>query len=337
VERPSDERVDARTDVDAPRVGLGKRGENLSIVIPTYHCAQYLGDTLRSLQAQGVLVDDAEILVVDDRSTKDDPEAVVQELWGDRVRFIRHEQNIGPTRNFNACLALASREWIHILHGDDYLFPGAYQEFGKCLHVSPEATAVFSRIVYVDAEHVWLRLSERLGHGKRGAYAYLPERWGWCPVQFAGVLLSRAAITAVGNFDESFTHVGDYNLWWRLARESHVAYTNRCVGAYRHFEGNHTSTLRRTATNLLEHVQQVQRIELSMRADGVWTPEARQALYAPIMVRALRQTREFLSDGAAFDAHDRVLAMLPLSPRSQARRTELRLRRWAYHATSRTG
>jgi GT2 family glycosyltransferase len=191
--------------------------------------------------------------------------------------------------------------------------------------------------VYVDAEHVWLRLSERMGHGKRGALAYVPTKWGWCPVQFAGVLLSRSAITAVGNFDESFTHVADYNLWWRIARESRVAYSNRCVGAYRHFEGSHTSTLRRTATNLLEHVQQVRRVELSMRADGLWTPEARHELYASIMVRALRQTREFIHDGAAFDAHDRVLAMLPLSPRSQARRTELRLRRWAYSASSKAG
>jgi len=315
--------------------GLGRSGERLSIVIPTFNCAQYLGDTLRSLQAQGSRIDGAEILVVDDCSTTDDPEAVVRELWGDRVTFMRHEHNVGPTRNFNACLERAGREWIHILHGDDFVFPGAYEEFAACLDVTPDATAIFSRIVYVDADRVWLRLSERLGITPRGTLEYVPAMWGANVLQFAGVLVSKRAVAAVGGFDETFSHVADYNLWWRLASRTRVAYTNVCVGAYRHFEGNHTSTLRRTARNLLEHVQQVQHVEHSMRDDGSWSPQARRALYAPVTTRALRQTRDYVRDAAAFDAHDRVLAMLPLSPRSQARRAELRLRRWAHSATDR--
>jgi cellulose synthase/poly-beta-1,6-N-acetylglucosamine synthase-like glycosyltransferase len=320
------------SDWEAHGHGLGQHGKHLSIVVPTYNCARWLGDTLRSLQAQGTRLNDAEVVVMDDHSTADDPEAVVRDVWGDRVVFVRHPKNIGPTRNFNACLARASREWIHILHGDDYVFAGAYDEFDACIRAVPEATAVFARTVYVDAEGVWLRLSDRLGPEPRGRLAYVPTMWSGCLVQFAGVLVSKRAVAAVGGFDEQFSHAADYNLWCRLARQTRVAYTNACVGAYRHFAGNHTSTLRRTARNLLEHVQQVQHVEESMRTDGTWSIDARRALYAPITMRALRQSREYLADPDAFDAHDRVLAMLPLSTRSQVRRAELRLRCWAYAA-----
>jgi glycosyltransferase involved in cell wall biosynthesis len=97
------------SDREAHGRGLGQHGEQLSIVVPTYNCARWLGDTLRSLQAQGPRLNDAEIVVMDDHSTTDDPEAVVREVWGDRVAFVRHPQNLGPTRNFNACLDRARR------------------------------------------------------------------------------------------------------------------------------------------------------------------------------------------------------------------------------------
>lgn len=317
-----------RVDAGVALPGLGRRGEHLSIVIPTYNCAQYLGQTLQSLRAQGERLAAAEIVVVDDCSTADDPGAVVRAEWGDRVVMHRHERNMGPTRNFNACLRQATRPWIHVLHGDDFMLPGAYDEIAATLDAVPDVDAIFARTVYVDAIGVWTGLTQRLGPGERGLLAYTPSMWNICPVQFVSVLVSQHAVARVGGFDETFTHVADYNLWWRLAREARVAYSNACVGAYRYFEGNHSSSssLRRTARNLTEHVQQVERVLASMREEGPVSPATRYAMYAPVIVRALRQTKSFLGDESAFQAHDRLLGQLPLTRRSQLRRLELRLR-----------
>ena len=41
-----------------------------------------------------------EIIVVDDHSTKDDPEAVVNEYGQGRVQFIRQEKNVGKVKNY---------------------------------------------------------------------------------------------------------------------------------------------------------------------------------------------------------------------------------------------
>ena len=52
-----------------------------SVVIPTYNCAHYLKETLQSVLAQDPGEAIMEIIVVDDHSTKDDPEAVVKAIW----------------------------------------------------------------------------------------------------------------------------------------------------------------------------------------------------------------------------------------------------------------
>ena len=48
-----------------------------SIMIPVYNCAEYLRVTLASVLAQFPPEDDAQIEVIDDCSTRDDPAAVV--------------------------------------------------------------------------------------------------------------------------------------------------------------------------------------------------------------------------------------------------------------------
>jgi GT2 family glycosyltransferase len=76
------------------------------------------------------------------------------------------------------------------------------------------------------------------------------------PVAFPAVFISRRAIDRVGNFDCSFCHCQDWNLWWRIAKTGPVAYSNRCIAAYREFKGNHTSSLLRTGKHFDEMLEQ---------------------------------------------------------------------------------
>ena len=48
-----------------------------SVMIPTFNCAKYLRQTLESVLVQDPGTEQMQIEVVDDCSTKDDPEAVV--------------------------------------------------------------------------------------------------------------------------------------------------------------------------------------------------------------------------------------------------------------------
>ena len=292
---------------------IGLRGENLSIMIPTYNCAEYLRQTLLSLQAQGDAIAEAQIEVVDDCSTKDDPEAVVREVWGERVQFYRHPANQGPCKNFNACLERAQRPWIHLLHGDDTVLPGCYQQANKISLEFPDCLAVFAPVLFINEKNVWLNVMQPLGPDAQGMLEYSPYLWRNCPVQFAGNLFTKEILAlAGGGFDASFVHANDWNLWWRMAKTGRVAYSSQCAGAYRIFAGNHTSTLMKTGKNIDEYLEQLRRLQLSLAETGhAWVKS--KDLYQPQFIVLMLQAQKFATDRTAFRANLSRLPRFPLT------------------------
>ena len=288
---------------------FGPGGRRLSVMIPTHDNAAFLGATLSSLRHQGI--HDAQIEVVDDASS-DDPEAVVAQVALAGAKFHRHDCNLGMVANFNACIERAQRPWVHILHGDDAVLPGAYRSFNRLLSAFPNCRAGFARVVSMDDQGRWRGVSPVLGPGLEGELVYAPSRWGLTPVQFAGVVFQRAAADDVGRFDQTLSHTADWDLWWRLARRFPIAYSNQCLGAYREFEGNHSSGLRRGAGNLRQGLAQVNRIAAADdRRD--------RALYWPLFAHAVQQARSMSADRRSLLAHVKVLASFPpVVPRGRA-------------------
>jgi UDP-galactopyranose mutase len=305
----SADRTAAKPRIIVSSTGLGERLANLSIMVPTFNCAAYLRRTLESLKAQGQVLAGAQIEVIDDCSTKDDPESVVREVWGDRVTFYRHPANGGLVRNFNSCIERAQRPWVHILHGDDLVLPGAYEEFTRCAALAPEVAAVYARSVIIDENDLWIGYSQVLGAGERGTLEYSPKAWVRNPVFCPGVLISKRAVTAAGMFSSDFSHAADWDLWWRIARSCRVAYSNRCIAGYRVFSGNHSSGLKRTAKNIGEYVQHLDRLKLTIRdSDESLDPSA---LYEFAYGSAAHQAAEFIGDRDAFEANFALARRLP--------------------------
>ena len=60
-----------------------------SVMIPTFHCARFLRQTLESVLSQDPGPDVMQIEVIDDCSTQDDPESVVRAIAGERVHFFQ--------------------------------------------------------------------------------------------------------------------------------------------------------------------------------------------------------------------------------------------------------
>jgi glycosyltransferase involved in cell wall biosynthesis len=271
-------------------------------MIPTYNCAGYLEQTLASLADQGI--DRAQVEVVDDCSTEDDPEAVVHRVGAGWVGFHRQPRNLGLVGNFNSCIGRAERRWVHLLHGDDIVLPGAYASFDDLLARHPDSGVAFGRSVMIDEDGVWDGLTKVLAPGIDGALAYDPFRWALNPVQFAGILFRRDAAVTVGAFDDRYAHAADWDLWWKLARRFPATYTNQCLGGYRRFSGSHTSTLVRTASNLREGLRLVQQIAEA-------EPEAGPGLFAPLFGLTVDQARRNAGDTRAMLAHLRLLAAFP--------------------------
>ena len=96
----------------------------LSICIPTYNRAAFLGYALDSIIAQAT--DEVEIVVSDNAST-DGTEALIRDYQTrfPRIRYHRNSENLGADRNFLKVVEIAQGEYCWLLGSDDALADGA--------------------------------------------------------------------------------------------------------------------------------------------------------------------------------------------------------------------
>ena len=97
---------------------MSDRSPQVSVVIPAYNCAEYVGQAVESVLHQTIA--DWEIIVVDDGSR--DHTRLVLEKYSDRIRYI-YQQNQGVSIARNCGIELARGEFIAFLDADDYFSP----------------------------------------------------------------------------------------------------------------------------------------------------------------------------------------------------------------------
>ncbi len=94
------------------------RAPFVSVIIPVYNCADFLGQAIDSVLNQTFM--DLEIIVVDDGSTDRTPEVSAQ--YSDHVTYIR-QPNGGNAAARNRGVAAARGRWLCFLDADDLWEP----------------------------------------------------------------------------------------------------------------------------------------------------------------------------------------------------------------------
>jgi glycosyltransferase involved in cell wall biosynthesis len=204
-----------------------------SVVIPTYNCAHYLKETLQSVLAQDPGEDQMEIIVIDDHSTQDDPEAVVKEIGNGRVQFIRQDQNVGKVRNYETGLQATKGYFIHQLHGDDMVRPGFYDTMKTLLGQYPEAGAAFCRSIYIDGQGRWTGMTGMIQDLNGIVPDMLKKIYTEQYIQTPSIVVKRYVYENIGAFDRRLNCIEDWEMWIRLANYYPIATTNLVLAKYR--------------------------------------------------------------------------------------------------------
>jgi glycosyltransferase involved in cell wall biosynthesis len=181
-------------------------GPTVSVVIPTYNYARYVGDAIDSALAQ--TAPPLEVVVIDDGSTDDTPAVLAK--YGDRIRAIRKE-NQGLSAARNTGIREARGEWVAFLDSDDAFHPRKLELQLAALAADPKlklaATAAFS-----DEPVAWADIP--------AAPPVVPVTAGAVAVRtfFApsSVLVRRDCFDAVGDFDTALRSVEDRDMWVRV-------------------------------------------------------------------------------------------------------------------------
>jgi hypothetical protein len=265
-------------------------------MIPTYHCAHHLRETLVRVLAQDPGPDAMQIEVVDDFSTRDDPEAVVREVGRGRVQFFRQERNVGHSRNFATCLDRSRGRLVHLLHGDDYVLEGFYRVMERPFAEHPEIGAAFSRYVAVDDAGREIVVSPELERESRILDGWLERIAKEQLLQPPSIVVRREVYERLGGFDTRISMYGeDWEMWVRIAAFYPVWHQVEPLAAYRMGSGSLSSLAIRTGQNLRD-------ITLAIETNALVLPPERVDRVSRIArannaLSAVRRARRLLGRG----------------------------------------
>jgi glycosyltransferase involved in cell wall biosynthesis len=213
----------------------------VSVIIPTYDRAAYLGAAIASVRAQTFT--DWELIVVDDGST-DHTAAILDELADPhlQVRRISHSGSESITRN--AGIRAAKGEWVAFLDSDDLWVPEKLERQLAVMAAHPACQWSYTGIAYLDASGVPSSRPPLPGKAlprERRLEALLRFEVG-APIPT--VIVHRSLLDSVDWLDETLPLRADYDLIVRLAECADAAALPDCLTLVREHAGRTTSQRR---------------------------------------------------------------------------------------------
>ena len=184
----------------------------VSVIVPTYNCADFVGGALQSVLRQ--TYHDFELIVVDDGSQ--DHTAEVVKGFGQHVVYIR-QQNAGVAAARNQGIRESKGKYFAFLDADDTWEPRKLEEQVRILEEDPETALVCTdfTLIMPDGNKITSFLG-RCRHVRSGnAFnEVIQENF----ILTSSVLLRRSCLTEVGMFDETLKVCEDRDLWLRICQ-----------------------------------------------------------------------------------------------------------------------
>ncbi len=180
----------------------------VSVVIPAYNGALFIGEALESLLNQSCPAD--QIIVVNDGST--DETAEILRGYADKIQII-DQPNAGVAAARNRGLAAAEGDLVAFLDQDDLLLPDKLRRQVDCLAQHPGAGMLHSGWRLVNAA------GRKLSDVEPWHDLPVLDSAGWIrrmPVLFSAMLFRRDWLLRVGGLSERFRQVCDVELIQRL-------------------------------------------------------------------------------------------------------------------------
>lgn len=167
--------------------------------MPVYNGERYVAQAIESLLGQ--TFGDLEYVISDNASTDGTESICCRYAQSDRrVRYVRHETNIGAPRNFNHAFSLCTGEYVKWTTADDYSDARFLKEAVTVLDAEPDVVLCFPRTRIIDADGRHVRDHDDnldLGFASpRQRFRELYQRLTLCNAQLG--LMRRSAMARTG-------------------------------------------------------------------------------------------------------------------------------------------
>lgn len=196
----------------------------VSIIMPTWECAEFISDSIKSVLAQ--TYQDWELLIQDDCSTDGTKRVVEQYSQVDfRIKYERNQKNSGAAITRNNALCRAKGRWIAFLDSDDLWYPKKLEHQIKFMvengyHFSYTSYEEMSEM----SKSTGVKVSGPKHIAKFGMYSFC---WPGCLT----VMYEREQVGLLQIADIKKNN--DYAMWLRVIQKADCYMLDECLARYR--------------------------------------------------------------------------------------------------------
>jgi hypothetical protein len=180
-----------------------------------------------------------QIEVIDDCSMDGNVEGLVRNIGKGRINFYKQQENVGSLRNFETCINRAKGQYIHLLHGDDLVKKGFYNEIESLFLNFPSSGSAITNYNWINEKEI-----ENLPFQEILKEPGIIDNWllkiaSKQMIQPPAVVVKRSVYEELGSYFG--VHYGeDWEMWIRIASRYPVAYSPKCLATYR---GGHSTNI----------------------------------------------------------------------------------------------
>lgn len=222
----------------------------VSICIPTFNGEAYLQEALDSILQQNSR--DFEVIISDDQSTDDTLKIAnkFKEAADFPVKIYNHSPK-GIGANWNNCIKKAKSKYIKFLFQDDILYNTCIYEMTRLLEDNKGIALVASKRDFIVEANLnkdlekWIQTYENLQSQFKNESETLvldkklfrSDFFLRSPLNKIGepsvIMFRRDILKKVGYFREDLKQILDYEFYYRILKEHHIAILNKKLVAFR--------------------------------------------------------------------------------------------------------
>ena len=196
-----------------------KKAFKVSVIIPTYNRAAYLGRAITSVLKQSYPVN--EIIIIDNGST-DQTLSLIKKKFTSIWVIIEKKRGVSFARNLG--IKNCKYNWIAFLDSDDEWITEKIEKQFAFLKKSN------FEYQFIHTNEIWIKngilKNQKKKHLKKGGYIF-EDCLDICKISPSSVLIKKELFDKYGLFDYRFKVCEDYELWLRITSKIKIGYLDK--------------------------------------------------------------------------------------------------------------
>jgi glycosyltransferase involved in cell wall biosynthesis len=200
------------------RASLKTKTPLVSVLLTVYNAEKYVGSAIESILEQTFV--NFELIIIDDFSSDKSWEIIKKYAKYDkRIIALRNKCNIGGCRNLNKGLRLVKGKYIARADHDDWSYPNRLAKQFKFMESHPEVGIVGGVMEIIN------ETGKIMGKRKYNLSDHEIRRkiFWYSPFSHPLVMIRKSVLNSVGHYNPAFAPADDYELYFRIGKESKFA------------------------------------------------------------------------------------------------------------------